>query len=320
MKLIVQIPCYNEAETLPATVKDIPRHIEGIDKVEVLVVDDGSTDGTLAIAEKIGVDHVVRNIKNKGLATTFFIGLNASLELGADIIVNTDGDNQYKGQDIPKLISPILEGVADVVVGDRNTDTLRHFSGSKRKLQKLGSFVVRLLSDTDVIDAVSGFRAFSRKAAMHTNIVSDFSYTIETIIQSSNKRMVIANVPVGTNPVTRESRLFTSTPRFIARSMATMIRSFTMYRPLRVFLYIGLFLILGGLIPSIRFLVYYMAGESDGHIQSLILAAILFITGFQVLMIGLLADIISLNRRLMEETLFRVKRIELDHLSPTHEP
>ncbi|MEJ2589151.1 MAG: glycosyltransferase family 2 protein [Deltaproteobacteria bacterium] len=320
MKLIVQIPCYNEAETLPATVKDIPRHIEGIDKVEVLVVDDGSTDGTLAIAEKIGVDHVVRNIKNKGLATTFFIGLNASLELGADIIVNTDGDNQYKGQDIPKLISPILEGVADVVVGDRNTDTLRHFSGSKRKLQKLGSFVVRLLSDTDVIDAVSGFRAFSRKAAMHTNIVSDFSYTIETIIQSSNKRMVIANVPVGTNPVTRESRLFTSTPRFIARSMATMIRSFTMYRPLRVFLYIGLFLILGGLIPSIRFLIYYMAGESDGHIQSLILAAILFITGFQVLMIGLLADIISLNRRLMEETLFRVKRIELDHLSPTYEP
>jgi len=245
MKLIVQIPCYNEAETLPATVKDIPRHIEGIDNVEVLVVDDGSTDGTLAIAEKIGVDHVVRNIKNKGLATTFFIGLNASLELGADIIVNTDGDNQYKGQDIPKLISPILEGVADVVVGDRNTDTLRHFSGSKRKLQKLGSFVVRLLSDTDVIDAVSGFRAFSRKAAMHTNIVSDFSYTIETIIQSSNKRTVIAYVPVGTNPVTRESRLFTSTPRFIARSMATMIRSFTMYRPLRVFLYIGLFLILG---------------------------------------------------------------------------
>jgi glycosyltransferase involved in cell wall biosynthesis len=298
-------------------VKDIPRHIEGIDKVEVLVVDDGSTDGTLAIAEKIGVDHVVRNIKNKGLATTFFIGLNASLELGADIIVNTDGDNQYKGQDIPKLISPILEGVADVVVGDRNTDTLHHFSGSKRKLQKLGSFVVRLLSDTDVIDAVSGFRAFSRKAAMHTNIVSDFSYTIETIIQSSNNRMVIANVPVGTNSVTRESRLFTSTPRFIARSMATMIRSFTMYRPLRVFLYIGLLLIFGGLIPSIRFLIYYMAGESDGHIQSLILAAILFITGFQVLMIGLLADIISLNRRLMEETLFRVKRIELDHLTPS---
>lgn len=320
MKLIVQIPCYNEAETLPQTVRDIPRQIEGIDQVEVLIVDDGSTDETISIAKEMGVEHIVQNIKNMGLATTFFIGLNASLKLGADIIVNTDGDNQYQGQDIPKLIGPIVKGEADMVIGDRNTDKLSHFSGSKRKLQKLGSFMVRLLSDTDVIDAVSGFRAFSREAAMQTNIVSDFSYTIETIIQGSNKRMVIANIPVGTNPVARKSRLSSSTSRFIARSMATMIRSFTMYRPLRVFLYIGLLLILGGLIPSVRFLIYYLAGESAGHIQSLILAAILFITGFQVLMIGLLADIISLNRRLIEETLFRVKRIELDHLTPPPKP
>jgi glycosyltransferase involved in cell wall biosynthesis len=320
MKLIVQIPCFNEAETLPATVREIPRHMDGIDTVEILVIDDGSTDNTVSVAEAIGVDHIVRNIKNMGLASTFFVGLNASLRLGADIIVNTDGDNQYHGRDIPKLIAPILKGDADMVIGDRNTDNLTHFSSSKRKLQRLGSFIVRVLSDTDVIDAVSGFRAFSRDAAMRTHIVSDFSYTIETIIQGSNKRMVIANVPVGTNPVTRESRLASSTSRFVIRSMATMIRSFAMYRPLRVFLYIGLLLIAGGLIPSVRFLVYFIAGESAGHIQSLILAAILFITGFQVLMIGLLADIISLNRRLIEETLYRVKRIELDHLDPPRNP
>jgi glycosyltransferase involved in cell wall biosynthesis len=315
MKLIVQIPCFNEEETLPLTVGNIPREIEGIDQVEILIIDDGSTDNTVSVAKKIGVDHIVRNIKNMGLAATFFVGLNASLKLGADVIVNTDGDNQYQGQDIPKLIAPIMRGEADMVIGDRNTDSLRHFSESKRKLQKLGSYVVRLLSDTEVGDAVSGFRAFSRDAAMQTNIVSDFSYTIETIIQGSNKRMVIANVPVGTNPVTRESRLSSSTSRFIARSMATMIRSFTMYRPLRVFLYIASLLILGGLIPFVRFVIYYVAGESDGHIQSLIFASVLLITGFQVLMIGLVADIISLNRRLIEETLYRVKRIELDQLS-----
>jgi len=318
MKLIVQIPCYNEEETLPLTVKDIPRQIDGVDQVEILVIDDGSSDRTISVAEEIGVDHIVKNIQNKGLANTFFTGLDASLRLGADIIVNTDGDNQYKGQDISKLIAPILKGEADMVVGDRNTDKIRHFSGSKRSFQKLGSFVVRVLSDTDVIDAVSGFRAFSRDAAMQTNIVTDFSYTIETIIQGSHKRMVIANVPIGTNPESRESRLFNSIPRFIARSGATMIRTYTMYRPLRVFLYIGLLFIVGGLIPSVRFMIYFFAGESAGHIQSLILAAILFIIGFNVLMIGVVADIISLNRRLIEETLLRVKRIEFDHLNPHH--
>jgi len=320
MKLVVQIPCYNEEETLPLTVRDIPRQIDGVDQVEILVIDDGSTDNTISVAKEIGVDHIVKNIRNRGLARTFFTGLDASLRLGADIIVNTDGDNQYRGQDIPKLIAPILKGKADIVIGDRDTDKISHFSGSKKRLQKLGSLIVRVLSDTDVLDAVSGFRAFSREAAMQTNIVADFSYTIETIIQGSHKRMAIANVPVGTNPESRESRLFNSTSRFIARSIATMIRSYTMYRPLRVFLYIGLLFIVGGLIPSVRFLIYFFAGESSGHIQSLILAAILFIIGFNVLMIGLVADIISLNRRLIEETLLRVKRIEFDHLSSHHKP
>ncbi len=213
-----------------------------------------------------------------------------------------------------------MRGEADIVIGDRGTDKIPHFSGSKRKLQKLGTLIVRILSETDVLDAVSGFRAFSRDAAMQTNIVTDFSYTIETIIQGGRKRMAITNVPIGTNPESRESRLFGSVAGFVARSVAAMIRSYTMYKPLRVFFYIGLVFILGGLIPSIRFLIYFIAGQSSGHIQSLILAAILFIIGFQVIMIGLVADIISLNRRLIEETLLRVKRIEFEHLSSQHKP
>ena len=320
MKLIVQIPCYNEERTLPLTVRDIPRRIDGVDQIEILIIDDGSTDSTIAVAKKLGVDHIIKNTRNKGLASTFFAGLDASLRLGADIIVNTDGDNQYQGQDIPKLIAPVLRGEADMVIGDRGTDKIPHFSGSKRKLQKLGTLMVRLLSETAVLDAVSGFRAFSREAAMQTNIVTDFSYTIETIIQGGRKRMAIANVPVGTNPEIRESRLFDSIPRFIARSVAAMIRSYTMYKPLRVFFIIGSLFVLGGLIPSVRFLIYFLAGQSGGHIQSLILAAILFIIGFQVIMIGLVSDIISLNRKLIEETLLRVKRIEFDHQDSHQKP
>lgn len=316
MKLIVQIPCYNEEGTLPETVRDIPRRIEGIDQVEILVVDDGSTDRTVAVAREIGVDHIVRNIHNKGLAAAFAAGLDACLRQGADIIVNTDGDNQYRGGDIGTLVAPILKGQADVVIGDRRTDTIAHFSGPKRRLQKLGSMVVRLLSQTDVADAVSGFRAFSREAAMRMNVVSRFTYTIETVIQAGKQQLAVASVPIGTNAQRRESRLIDSVPRFIGRSIATMIRTYTMYKPLRVFTYIGLSFVLGGLIPSVRFLVYYFAGQSSGHVQSLILAAVLFIVGFQVIVIGLLADIISVNRRLMEETLVRVKRIELDYLNP----
>lgn len=315
MKLIVQIPCHNEEKTLPQTVRDIPRQIEKIEQVEILVIDDGSNDKTVEIAKEIGVDHIVKNIRNKGLARTFLAGLDASLRLGADIIVNTDGDNQYKGQDIPKLIAPILKGEADIVIGDRQTDKIPHFSSTKKKLQKFGSFVVRILSNTDVPDAVSGFRAFSRDAAMQMNIVSAFSYTIETIIQAGKKNLVVTNVPVRTNPKTRESRLFQSIPKFLEHSLTTMIRTYAMYKPLRLFFYIGCLCVLGGLIPSIRFLFYYFMGQGSGHIQSLILAAILFIIGFQVFMIGLVADVISFNRKLIEETLLRVRRMEFDHLN-----
>ncbi|MBU4185574.1 MAG: glycosyltransferase family 2 protein [Proteobacteria bacterium] len=315
MKLIVQIPCYNEEQTLPETVNDIPRKIDGVDQVEILIIDDGSTDRTVEVAKEIGVDHIVRNICNKGLARTFLAGLDACLRLGADIIVNTDGDNQYKGEDIPKLIEPILKGEADIVIGDRQTEKVLHFSPLKKKLQKVGSWVIRCLSETDVPDAVSGFRAFRREAAMQMNIVSPFSYTIETIIQAGKKHLAVKSVPIGTNPKTRESRLFKSIPKFIERSLTTMIRMYTMYQPLRVFFYIGFFFILAGLIPSVRFLIYYFMGQGGGHIQSLIFAAILFIVGFQVLVVGLVADVISFNRRLIEETLLRVRRMEFDHLN-----
>jgi len=313
-KLIVQIPCYNEEKTLAQTVRDIPRQIDGIDEVKILIIDDGSTDRTVEVAEKIGVDYIIKNTRNKGLARTFHEGLIASLRLGADIIVNTDGDNQYKGQDIPKLIMPILRGESEIVIGDRETDKIPHFSPLKKRMQKVGGFVVRMLSDTDVRDPVSGFRAFSREAAMSMNILSPFSYTIETVIQAGKKYIAINSVPIGTNPKTRESRLFRSLPKFIERSLSTMIRMYTMYQPLRVFFFIGCLCIIAALVPSIRFLVYYLMGQGSGHIQSLILAAVLFIVGFQVLMIAMVADVISFNRRLIEETLLRVRHIEFDHL------
>jgi len=310
MKLIIQIPCYNEEDTLPQTVADIPKKIKGINQVEILIIDDGSTDKTIEVAQKISVDHIVRNTKNRGLAASFKTGMDACLRLGADIIVNTDGDNQYCGADIPKLIQPVLDGRSDIVIGDRQTDKITHFSLAKKKLQKIGSFVVRMLSDTEVPDTVSGFRAFSREAALQMNIVSPFSYTIETVIQAGEKKLAISSIPVKTNPQNRESRLFKNIPNFIKRSMSTMIRVYTMYQPLRVFFYIGIILIALGVIPSIRFLFYYFKGSGGGHIQSLIFAAIMLIIGFQVLMIGLLADVIGFNRKLIEEVLLRTKKIE----------
>lgn len=310
MKLIVQIPCYNEEQTLSITVKDIPRVIEGIDQVEILIIDDGSTDHTVEVAKQIGVDHIIKNIRNKGLARTFLIGLDACLRLNADIIINTDGDNQYKGQDIPKLIAPILRGEADMVIGDRQTDRISHFSPLKKKMQKIGSWVVRGLSETNIPDAVSGFRAFSREAALRMNIVSPFSYTIETVIQAGKKHLAVASVAIGTNPKTRKSRLFKNIPKFIERSVTTMIRMYTMYQPLRTFVYIAILFILAGVFPSMRFLYFFFTNGGRGHIQSLIFAAIMFIIGFNILIIGLLADVVSFNRQLIEETLLRVRRIE----------
>jgi glycosyltransferase involved in cell wall biosynthesis len=311
MKLIVQIPCFNEADTLPAVVRDIPREIPGVDAVEILVVDDGSTDGTAEVARECGVDHLVRHTRNQGLARAFRTGLDACLMLGADIIVNTDGDNQYAGSDIPRLIQPILDGSADVVVGDRETHNVPHFSPLKKRLQALGSSVVRRLSGMDVPDAVSGFRAISRDAALHLNIISPFSYTIEMLIQAGSKRLAIKTVPVRTNPVGRRSRLARSTPQFISRSVATMVRMYAMYKPLSTFFYIGAALGIVGLVPILRFLYFYAIGQGAGHVQSLVLGGALVVIGFMALLIGLVADLINFNRQLIEITLEKVRRLEL---------
>lgn len=311
MKLIVQIPCYNEEHTLPKTVADIPRQIAGVDEVRVLIIDDGSTDRTVEIARAIGVDYIVQNRHNRGLARTFRAGIDACLKLGADIIVNTDGDNQYAGWNIPDLIQPILDGKADIVVGDRQTNKVRHFSFFKKMLQRLGSAVVRRLSETDIPDAVSGFRAISRDAALQLNIISPFSYTIEMLIQAGKKHLAITAVPVETNEKTRESRLFKSIPKFIERSLTTMVRMYAMYQPLRVFFYLGLSLSVVGAIPVLRFVYFYFTGGGAGHIQSLILGGVLMLMGFMAFLIGLLADVISFNRQLIEMTLERVRRIEL---------
>jgi len=312
MKLIVQLPCFNEEHTLPDTVADIPREIPGVDAVEILVVDDGSTDRTAEVARELGVDHVIVNKNNLGLARTFRKGLDACLRFGADIIVNTDGDNQYAGRDIPALIAPIVEGRADLVVGDRQTHKVPHFSYFKKLLQRLGSKMVRTLSGVQVPDAVSGFRAISREAAFRLNIISPFSYTIEMLIQAGKKHMAVVSVPVGTNPKTRESRLFKSIPKFIERSLTTMIRMYTMFQPLRVFFYIGTLLSLIGLVPVVRFLVFYFMGDGSGHLQSLVLGGVLLMMGFVAFLVGMVADLISFNRQLIEMTLERVRRMELD--------
>jgi glycosyltransferase involved in cell wall biosynthesis len=313
MKLIVQIPCYNEEHTLPQTVADIPRQVTGIDTVEILIIDDGSTDRTVEVAQKIGVDHIVRNKRNMGLARTFRRGLDACLKNGADIIVNTDGDNQYAGKDIPMLIRPILDGKAELVIGDRQTATIAHFSLMKKFLQRFGSSVVRKLSGVNVPDTVSGFRAISREAAIKLNIISSYSYTIEMIIQAGNKQMAVDHVPVDTNPKTRESHLFKSIPQFIIQQLVSMIRMYAMYRPLRVFFYIGFTLSLIGIYPIFRFLYYYMVGRGAGHIQSLILGGAFLSMGFIAFLVGLVADLISRNRQLVELTLERVRRMELDN-------
>jgi len=314
MKLIVQIPCFNEEQTLPQTLADIPRRIPGVDTVEILVIDDGSTDRTVETARELGVDHIISNTINQGLARTFRRGLDECLRLGADIIVNTDGDNQYAGRDIPKLIQPILDNKAELVIGDRQTALISHFSPLKKFLLWLGSSVVRKLSGVRVPDAVSGFRAISRGAAIRLNIISTFSYTIEMLIQAGKKQMAVAHVPVDTNPQTRESRLFRSIPRFIEHQVASMVRMYSMYQPLKVFFYIGTGLLACGVLPILRFLFFYFKGAGAGHIQSLVLGGAFLSMGFIAYLVGLMADLISHNRQLLEMTLERVKRAELDHL------
>ena len=310
VKLIVQIPCLNDEATLPVTIKAIPRKISGIDSVEILVIDDGSSDRTSQIAKECGADHIVRFKVNQGLARGFMAGLLSAVSLGADIIVNTDADNQYNGDDIPKLIQPIIDGRADVVIGDREVETIKHFSSSKKLLQKLGSWVVRIASDTHIPDAASGFRAYSREAALKTNIISGYTYTLESIIQAGHNKLAITHIPVRTNQVLRESRLISSVRSYLIRSASTIVRTYAMYRPLVFFFTIGIVVFLAGLMLASRYIYYLFRGEGAGHVQSLILAATLMMLGFQTIVIGLISDLIAANRRLSEEAVYRLRKMD----------
>jgi glycosyltransferase involved in cell wall biosynthesis len=313
MKLIIQIPCYNEETTLPQTLRDLPRELPGVDQVEWLVIDDGSTDRTAEVARAAGVQHVVRLRCNQGLARAFLAGLEESLRLGADIIINTDADNQYQGSDVARLITPILDGEADIVVGDRGVATLAHFSALKRKLQRLGSWVTQQAAGVTIPDATSGFRALSREAALRTLVLSEYSYTLETLIQAGARQMAVAYVPVRTNPKTRPSRLMRSLPQYLTQSGLTILRTYALYRPLRIFIGLGAIMITAGMLLGLRFVYFFVvSGGAAGHVQSLILAAILLIVGFQVCLIGLMADLIGFNRKILEEILYRIRRMELD--------
>ena len=312
MKLIIQIPCLNEAQTLRVALDDLPKQIEGIDTIEYLIINDGSTDDTVQVARDWGVHYVVNFKNNKGLARGFMAGLDACLRNGADIIVNTDADNQYCGDDIEKLVRPILDGQADIVIGERPIDQTAHFSPLKKKLQHLGSWTVRVASNTDMPDAPSGFRAYSREAALRLNVTNEYTYTLETIIQAGRNRMAMKSVPVRTNAELRPSRLFSSMFGYVKRSMVTILRSFMMYRPLKFFSIVGGLFFFLGLALDIRFLVYYIAGSGSGHIQSLILATVLVLIGVQTFVIGLLSDNIASNRKILEDVQYHVRRMELE--------
>jgi glycosyltransferase involved in cell wall biosynthesis len=313
MKLIIQIPCLNEADVLPQTIRDLPRQLPGIDEIEYLVIDDGSQDDTVQVARENGVHHVVSLPGHMGLAVAFSTGLETCLKLGADIIVNTDADNQYQAGAIQKLVEPILNGEAHIVIGDRGVAKHPGFSPIKRWLQRLGSWVIGKASGVKTPDATSGFRAYTRHAAMKTLVLSDYSYTLETLIQAGARRLKVIYVPVGTNPETRPSRLMKSIPHYLAHSSTTIIRSYTMYRPLRVFTYLGTTFMFGGVLLGIRFLVLqYILQQGTSHIQSVVLSAALLIIGFQILLIGLVADLVSFNRKMLEDILLRMRKMDVD--------
>jgi len=319
MKLIVQIPCFNEEGTLPETLADLPREISGVDEVEWLVIDDGSSDRTVEVARAGGVSHIVRLTNNKGLAAAFQAGLDACLKLGADIVVNTDADNQYKGADIPKLVAPILAGEADMVIGDRETDQIEHFSPLKKRLQRFGSAVVRRASNTNVPDTTSGFRAYNREAALQMSVVSKFTYTLESIIQAGKQTVAIDHVPIRTNPKTRESRLFPSMWSYVRRNSSSIFRIYALYEPLRVFTAAAVVVAIAAAVIWARFLWFFFSGEGGGHIQSLILGSTLFIVAVQFVALGVLGDILAGSRILQQRILERVRRVEL-HLGvePSH--
>lgn len=312
MKLIIQIPCLNEAETLEIALNDLPRQIDGIDEIEYLIINDGSTDDTVEVARNWGVHHVVTFKKNKGLARGFMAGLDACLRAGADIIVNTDADNQYNGNDIEKLVRPIIEGKADIVIGERPIDDTEHFSPLKKKLQHLGSWTVRVASKSDIPDAPSGFRAYSRETAMRLNVVNEYTYTLETIVQAGHEKMAMTSVPIRTNAELRASRLFSSMFGYVKKSMVTIVRSFIMYKPLRFFGGIGAVIFLLGLILGIRYLIFMFTGDSSGHVQSLILASTLLMMGTMTGIIGFQADIIAANRKILEDVQYHVRKIDYD--------
>ena len=320
MKLIIQIPCLNEEQTLPATIADLPREVPGIDEVELLVIDDGSTDRTVEVARECGVEHIVRLTNNKGLAAGFQAGLDACLKLGADVVVNTDADNQYRGADVVKLVAPIVAGEADMVVGDRQVSQIDHFSGSKKGLQRLGSWVVRRLSGTDVTDATSGFRAYNREAALQLLVVDNFTYTLESLIQAGKMMVAVDEVPIGTNPKTRESRLFATTGAYVRKNAPAILRIYARYEPLRAFATAGLVVLLLALAAWMPFLLdWILNGDSDGHVQSLILGAVLFIAAMQLFALGVIGDLLAGQRVMTQRVFERVRRVELAlGVEPSH--
>ncbi len=320
MKLIIQVPCYHEEGTLESVVNDLPKKIQNVDVIEILIIDDGSADRTIEVAKKLGVDHIVPLKTHRGLARAFAAGIEYSLEQGADIIVNTDGDNQYRGEDIPKLVRPIISEEADVVIGTRRIEEIAHFSFFKKKMQKWGSGIIRKLSQTPVRDATSGFRAFSREAAMRINPLTEYSYTIESLVQLGNEKLKIVSVPIQVNPKLRESRLIKNTPAFVARQSMTLLRMVVVYKAFRVFLFLGLIVALPGLIGFFRFLYFYFTRGGEGHIQSLIFSAVFVICGFFIFILGIIAELVSSNRKMIETMIYKLRKLEISHKNkPMHE-